>query len=290
LPLHGQNFPRPLSNLSSLAVFGPGLIGGSILRARGKFFPGSKLRIWGRSHANLEQVKSTLGDECFISTDPSEVAAGAEAVIFCTPVDSMEELAEKIHTSASSARWFTDAGSVKGDLVLRLEKILGPRYLGSHPMAGSEKTGFSSASAGLFTNAVCILTPTGTTPPEVRREVGEFWQGLGCRITECDPFQHDEMVARVSHLPHLTAAALVEVVADEALNVAGPGFRDSTRIAMGDPEMWTGILMENRDAVLRSIEKLEDSLQTAAEALRHNDRQSLKNLLSHAAQKRARIS
>jgi prephenate dehydrogenase len=289
LPIHRQNFPRPLSKLNSLAVYGPGLIGGSILRACGKCFPDLELRVWGRSREHLEEVSRALHGRCFTSTDAVAVATGAEGVIFCTPVDFMEELAQKIAHAAGSARWFTDAGSVKGSLVLRLKKILGHRYLGAHPMAGSEKTGFANATESLFQNSVCILTPTAETADETQREVADFWRSLGCRITESDPFVHDQMVAQVSHLPHLAAAALVQAVGRDAFSVAGPGFRDSTRIAMGDAEMWAGILLENREAVLDALLNLETILQSATGALRSNDRDCILELLASAAEKRSQI-
>jgi prephenate dehydrogenase len=290
LPVHRQNFPRPLSLPASLAVFGPGLIGGSILLACARLFPEIKLRAWSRKFPALEKVQAGLGDEVFVSTDAAEVAQEATGLIFCTPVEFMEDLAREIAPTLGEARWLTDAGSVKGDLVRRLEDILGSRYVGAHPMAGSEKSGFEHARADLFTGSVCLLTPTASTSPEAADAVAEFWRGLGCDILFCEPHRHDELVARVSHLPHVVAAALAQIVPGEALPLAGSGFRDSTRIAMGDAAMWAGILLENREAVLSALQEMEGQLQIFTTALREQSRSVLQKELLSAARQRRQLS
>lgn len=289
MPLHRENLSRPLTIPTSLAVLGPGLIGGSILRACRDFFPSCKLRVWGRSGRALEAIQAELGGDLFVSTDPAEVVGGAGGIVLCTPVEFMEELAARFAGAVAPSSWITDAGSVKGRLAGDLESILGHRYVGAHPMAGSEKTGFVHSSANLFEDAVCILTPTDQTAPDATLEVSAFWRALGCRIFQCDPFLHDQLVADISHLPHLAASVLVQSINSDALSVAGPGFRDCTRVAMGDAGMWAGILLGNREAVLRSLDAFEKDLQEVRKMLQAGDRTALDHLLASAAQKRSGV-
>jgi prephenate dehydrogenase len=178
----------------------------------------------------------------------------------------MPELAQRIAPVVSPTALITDVGSVKGCVV----EALGPifrgraRFIGSHPMAGSEQTGLAAARADLFRDSVCIVTPDPSSAAADVAEVRAFWETLGCRVRELGPQEHDEIVARVSHFPHLLAAALVQSVQDagsHALQFAGPGFRDTTRVAAGPPEMWTEILRTNRRAVQKSAEAMIEKLR-----------------------------
>lgn len=270
----GQLGHKPSAEPSTpacLAILGPGLIGGSLIRAL-KAWPGPPtLRVWGRSERSLTPAREFLGTEAFFTTSAREAVAGADGVILCTPVEAMPALAAEIAGALSPTTWVTDAGSVKGTVVKALEPLLGPCFLGAHPMAGSEKTGFRHSSADLFQDAVCILTPTNATTSETRQAVAAFWQNVGCRLLESTPEAHDRAIAAISHVPHVVAAALVLSANEEAQSMTGPGFRDCTRIAMGDAGLWTGILRENRPALLDALGAFRHQLDSFMQAIAASD-------------------
>lgn len=250
--------------MTRLAVFGPGLLGGSIAlaaRASGRF----EVAVWGRRTAAIEELRARgMADDA--STDARAVADGADIVVFCVPVGAMPELAQRVAPAISPRTLVTDVGSVKEVVVNALSPIFRgrARFVGSHPMAGSEQTGLAAARADLFAGSVCILTPEAASAAADVADVRAFWETLGCRVRELPPSEHDEIVARVSHFPHLLAAALVQAVAEggtEALEFAGPGFRDTTRVAAGPPAMWTDILRTNRHAVQKSAEAMIEKLR-----------------------------
>jgi prephenate dehydrogenase len=178
----------------------------------------------------------------------------------------------------------TDVGSVKTSVVTALEPILADsaRWVGSHPMAGSERTGLEAARADLFQGAACIVTPTSGTDPEAQRVAVEFWTALGCRVRCMSPQEHDRLVGQVSHLTHLAVAALATVPEAQARELAGGGFRDSTRIAASAVEMWTEILMNNRQAVEAPLGQLIATLEKARAALAKGDEKVLQELLRQA--------
>ena len=172
----------------------------------------------------------------------------------------MPSLAEKIAPALSNGATVTDVGSVKAAVVRRLEPILGGRFVGSHPLAGSEQSGFDAARANLFEGAVCLVTPTASSSPESTRTVRNLWESVGCRLVEMSPERHDECVARVSHLPHAVAAALVNSISlrvPDAGALAGGGYRDTTRIAAASPAMWREILLENSAEMAAGLEDID---------------------------------
>ena len=255
-------------SLPRVAIVGPGLLGGSIalaVRARGL----GSVAIWAR---RAEAAEAALRDGFaeVASTELREVVEGADVVVLCTPVGAMPALAREIAPLVKADALITDVGSVKAALVAEIAPIFRGRFVGSHPMAGSEQTGMQAARAGLFEGAVCIVTPEAASLPETVAAVGEFWTSLGCRVRQLSPVEHDEVVALISHLPHLLAATLVNTVADRnaaAFGYAGPGFRDTTRVAGGAPEMWAEILTANRESVLKSADAMIESLREIANIL-----------------------
>lgn len=198
----------------------------------------------------------------------------------------MEDLASRIAPHILENAWVTDAGSIKGNLVSKLHSILGSGYIGAHPMAGSEKSGFSNAKPNLFHNAVCFLTPTPSSSPSALEQVANFWQFLGCKTTICSPEEHDLIVAHISHLPHLTAAALVLTASAKFQPYSGPGYRDTTRVALGPPELWRDILLQNSTSILQSLDTLLQNLHLFRQALQNQSADELFRLLSHAAETR----
>ncbi len=275
-----------------LAVFGPGLLGGSLLhdaRALGA----KELRVWARREESLEAVRRAgLAD--FTSTGAAEVVKGADIAVLCVPVGGMKELAHQLAAAVPSPQTlFTDVGSVKGMVMREVAPVFtgaGLTFIGSHPMAGSEKTGFAAARAGLYRDAVCILTPPPGTPEEALGRLRDFWQALGSRIREMGAMEHDEAVARISHLPH-AAAVLTTLTAfrphPQYTELAAGGLRDTTRVASGDPSMWCEILMENRAAVLAALVEFRDNAAALRDALESRDHAALKAVLTTAQQLRA---
>ena len=265
--------------LRKLAILGPGLLGGSIgLAARHRKIAG-KVAIWARrQEAADEAYKLGAADEA--TTDLNRVVADAELVVLAVPIGAMQALSKQIPPGCV----VTDVGSVKYPVVNALAGIL-PKFVGAHPMAGSEQAGIEAARRDLFENAVCIVTPREDTDKAALNLVFEFWKSLGCQVRTLAPQEHDEIIARVSHLPHLVAAAVVNVVCNDGahpLNFVGPGFKDFTRIASGPPEMWTEIAVENRQEITRALDALIEDLGKLRTALENADAIELRAMLKRA--------
>ena len=268
-----------------ISIYGPGLLGGSVALAVLERMPGVRVRFWARRESAEAQIRAR-GIEAEFFTDPASAAVGASLIILCTPVETMPRLANAIAGAELAEDCLvTDVGSVKGDVVRALEPVLGARFLGSHPMAGSEKTGIDVARADLFENAACLLTPTEATPPASLERLRRFWKALGCRILEFGPDEHDEKVARISHLPHMmavvTTLAALRGDADAIACVAG-GFRDTTRVAAGDPGLWTGIAMGNRPALVSRLKVAASTLSELVGLLESADEEALRQILAEA--------
>lgn len=270
----------------TIAIYGPGLLGGSLALAVQERFPHTRLRLWARREAAEAGIRAR-GIQADFFTDAVQAAAGASLIILCTPVETMEGLARQIlQADLTSDCLITDVGSVKGSVVAALEPVLGTRFIGSHPMAGSEKTGIEVARADLFVNAACLLTPCpASSDPARLQRLRTFWDALGCRLLEMTPFEHDEKVARISHLPHMMAVVttLAALRTDpSAVACAANGFRDTTRVAGGDPGLWTGIALENRTALLAQLRTASDTLTELLEILDKPDEEELRRFLAEA--------
>jgi prephenate dehydrogenase len=205
-------------------------------------------------------------------------------VILCVPIEAMAGLVNEFRDALKPDALVTDVGSVKGSVERDLAPLLEDRalWIGSHPMAGSERGGFAAARADLFESATVILTPTKQTAREAKRRAEKFWTALGAQLTELAPTEHDQMVAAVSHIPHLLAAALVNHAVEHGdLDLAAGGFRDTTRVASGSAGLWTEILLANRDAVAGQLNFLVEALQKLQAALRNgNDPDAKSELLA----------
>lgn len=248
---------------SKIAIVGPGLIGGSIALELRSRFPEIEVAIWARRQETIDQVAPLV---TLASTELQHVVSGADLVVLCTPVEAMPALAQRIVDWITPETLVTDVGSVKNTVVQTLTPVFRKRarFIGSHPMAGAEQTGFSAARLELFTGSVCIVTPEADTSPADVRAVSHFWQGLGCQVRSLSPEEHDKVVALISHLPHLLAASLVNLVDSQnsqAFEFCGPGFRDTSRVASGDPTMWTGIFTANRAALANCTKAMIEKLQ-----------------------------
>jgi prephenate dehydrogenase len=182
-------------------------------------------------------------------------------------------------------------GSTKESIVAMVDSGLahrrsGPRFVGSHPLAGDHRTGPEHARADLFDGRTVVVTPTESTRPAAVTEVSGFWQSLGANVTTMSPAKHDAALAITSHLPHLAAVALAAATPSELLRLTATGWRDTTRIAGGDPKLWQAILVANRPRVIEAIELLDEMLGKMREALEEGDYESLLSILEAAAKKK----
>ncbi len=276
--------------IETLAVVGVGLIGGSIARAAKTRGLARHVVGVGRSLARLEEARQRgVIDEA--AGDLRDAARRAELVIFCTPVDRIVEGVRTAADASPVGALITDAGSVKGCICRALVQGLpaGIEFVGSHPLAGSERQGFEHADAQLFENRVCVVTPVESSSRPAVDRVKAFWKRLGATIIEMKPEAHDKALAETSHLPHLAAAALAGTLSAENTALAASGFRDTTRIASGDSELWSAILLGNRDEVLASLSRYDTSLTRFRRALEQNDSAALKELLKAAKSKRESV-
>jgi prephenate dehydrogenase len=247
-----------------IAIIGPGLLGTSIALAARRA-SGQSIAVWARRVEIVEELRTRQVAD-LVSDNLSATVAGANVVVLCVPIGAMPKLAREIAPHLQPNALITDVGSVKAPVVAELSAIFrgSARFIGSHPMAGSEKNGHEAAAADLFDGRVCIVTPDDTTVPDVVTEATAFWQMLGCEVRTLSPAEHDEIVGLVSHLPHLLAATLVNAVAAEnptAFDFHGPGFSSTTRVAGGPPAMWTEILCTNRTAVRAGAQAMIEKLR-----------------------------
>lgn len=284
---------KPLS-FSSVAILGPGLLGGSLALAVRKQLPNVHVRLWGRREEPLEYARSS-GASHVASTRMEEVLEGADLVVLATPVGVMPRLVPGMLPLLKPGALVTDVGSVKGCVHQSVGAVLteaGVAFIGSHPMAGSEKQGMEHASGELFRDATCILTNDGHVHEDVLLLLQRFWERVGCHCVRMNAADHDSSVARISHIPHLLSALCVHSALDggdvKLLGlVSAGGFRDTTRVSMGEPSMWAEILTENAPAVLERLDEALCQLEEARNMLSAGDKEALREWLKAAAEKRA---
>lgn len=273
-----------------VAILGLGLLGGSIAIVSRKRTIASRVVGWShREQTRLTALENGVIDECHPT--PQEAVSKADLVILCTPVGAMPQLLEMIAPALKKGAIVTDVGSTKRSVVAAAERLLAPTnpFVGSHPMAGSERSGITAADEKLFDDRLCLLTPNERTDPKAMVEVAEFWHDLGMRTTQISPGEHDRLLADVSHLPHLLAAAMVSIQEERAIGIAGQGFKDSTRIAAGDAALWRDIFLDNREGVIRSLDRFMASLKDYRTALQAGDGHRIETLLAAASERRKKI-
>ncbi len=272
-----------MADLRSITILGPGLLGGSLALALGHLSSRPSVTVWARRSEAVDEVL-TRHIAPLATTDLSAAVGNADAVILCTPMGVMPDLARAILPHLRPGTFVTDIASVKAPVEAALAPIfLGhARWIGSHPMAGGEQAGLHAARPDLFHHARVILTPTPATPPETLAQAKSFWTQLDCTCLTTDPATHDRAVAQISHLPHLLAALLINAVQPDALPFRGPGFLDTTRIAAGPAPMWAEILLENRSAVLAALDQFQLATDRARAALLHQNEKELHDILSNA--------
>ncbi|MDP7011781.1 MAG: prephenate dehydrogenase/arogenate dehydrogenase family protein [Verrucomicrobiota bacterium] len=265
-----------------ITLVGVGLLGGSIgLAVKQRGVCGRVVGFVRRAESVKECLSAGVVDEA--TQDLAAAVADASLIILCTPVGDMGELAAQLKPHLAAESVITDVGSVKAGVVREVEPVL-PRFVGSHPMCGSEKIGVVHARGDLFVDAACAVTPTDQSDPTAVETVNNFWTALGSNVISLTAEDHDTIVARTSHLPHVVASALVDAVlakprARESMFL-GAGFRDTTRLASGSPPMWRDIALTNADAIARSIDDLQVELERVKAALDAKDAVALETFFT----------
>ncbi len=277
---------RPLL-FERIAVMGVGLIGGSVALAAKKWGAARHVIGFGR---NRDRLQAALGrgviDE--IASTPEELAK-CELVVVCTPVDRIaDDVLFALNATKETSAIVTDAGSVKGKILTAVDEVFeNDRFIPAHPLAGSHQHGFEHASANLFLTRLCLLTPQ---PKQVSAPktllVKQFWEQIGMRVQTMSAEEHDRILALTSHLPHLAASVVASVVDPKLLSYAATGYRDTTRVAAGDPELWAAILSMNAPSVIEGIDQMIQSLSLYREHLANNRQQALVPLLQQGCENR----
>lgn len=280
--------------IGRLSIVGLGLLGGSVAKAARAASLAQEIMGVGRNPKSLEPaLRERAVDR--ITTDLAEGVRGADMIVLATPVATLERQLPAVWEAASSHALLTDVGSTKAGIVRAAEALGASRplgFVGSHPMAGSNLSGFSVARADLFSGATVILTPTDRTPSEPIKRVTEFWEAMGGRVTVMDPATHDRAVAAISHLPHLVVDALVAAVVDmdpRFLDVAARGFKDTTRIAASDPAVWREIFQQNREALAEAVAAFRGALGRLEGILAAGDDAAIESALEAIRQTRAEL-
>ncbi len=280
-------------HFGKLTLVGVGLLGGSVgLAAKQRRLAAHVCGLVRRAAAVAECEQLGVVDSA--TRNLATAVSDADLVVLCSPIGQMRALLKDLLPFLKPDAIVTDVGSVKGSVVEELEPLaasVGVRFVGSHPMAGAEKTGASAARADLFQGAVCVVTPTQRTDPEALRIVEGFWKAVGSRVLTLSPAQHDDLVGRSSHLPHVVAAELVNYVLSpvhpkEQAQLCASGFRDTTRVASGSPEMWRDIALANRRHLGRVLGVFIEDLAEFRRALEEGDAASVGEFFAQAKARR----
>jgi len=264
-----------------------GLIGGSVglaAKARGLF---REVRGATRRRSTLDAARRVGAVDTPCRT-PEEAARGADVVVVATAVSKIPEFCLRCAPHSAPDAIITDVGSVKGyiDSSVRPHMPEGRTFIGSHPLAGSEKRGVVNATPDLLEGATCIITPAEDSPQTALETLSQFWQALGMRVFSMPPQEHDAILAHVSHLPHLVAAAIVSAIPDAALPFGASGLRDTTRVAQGDAELWRDIIEANQQQVIEALEAFGASMEVLKGSILRGDWEGLSQFLREACDKR----
>ena len=282
------------ASFTTIAVLGPGLLGGSIAKAVRELMPGCELRLWARREEPLALARR-LGITEHTCRDLGEAVRGANLVILATPIGVFPQLVEGMLPELAAEALVTDVGSVKEVVHATAGHMLtqaGHYFIGSHPMAGAEKQGLEHARADLLQGATVALTNPHGVPAELLGQLTDFWQALGSVTCELSPAEHDRAVARISHVPHILAALCARQAADAGdteRQLASTGFRDTTRVSSGGAAMWADILWANTPAIRESLSACMADLQALDALLAQQDKPGLSAWLEQAKEAREYI-
>lgn len=279
--------------IRKLCIVGVGLIGGSLARALRDAGACGQIVGCSRRRENLEKAVA-LGVIDGFDTDIGKAVEAADMVFVSVPMGAMEAVFRAMIGRLASDAVITDAGSAKRGVLSAARDAFGgvPKCLvPGHPIAGTERSGVGASFASLFQGRQVILTPVAETDPEAVNRVRAMWEAVGANVSEMDAGHHDEVLAATSHLPHVLAYALVDVLGEmnervEIFRYAAGGFRDFTRIASSDPRMWHDICLANADAITTVLERFRSELDSVAESIRNGDGAAIEALFARAKQLR----
>jgi prephenate dehydrogenase len=267
----------------TVTIVGVGLIGGSIGLALRERKLAERVIGVGRRAASLRKAKK-IGVVDATTLHIDEGVADADLVVVATPIAQIVDQIRSAAAGCSSGTLITDAGSTKASIVKSLDGQLpdSVRFVGSHPLAGSEKSGPQAARADLFEGRVAVVTPCRSTKAGAAEDAADFWSALGATVFMMTPEQHDAALASTSHLPHFLASALAAATPPADLPLTATGWQDTTRIAAGDPQLWSQIFLDNRRNVLKSLARFEKTVHRAKAAIERGDAKALEKLLTEA--------
>jgi len=267
-------------------IIGPGLLGASIGMVLYEKRIAQQIHAYLRNEKKRQECENSLWcDRAFTELLPA--IEDSDLILLCSTVDHIAELLPQVLKSAKQGALITDVGSLKEKICEIAGSSVGIEhgmFIGSHPMTGSEKNGIEHASSRIFEGKQCIVTPTGEKDKNRLDKLVSMWSSIGMNVTTMNPKRHDEIVASISHLPHLVSSSLMNAMSEnkEWLKLSGNGFKDSTRIASGNPEMWLQILQGNKKNLLREIDSLKQELENFKTALKSDDCRKLICLLTNA--------
>jgi prephenate dehydrogenase len=272
----------------SVAIVGVGLIGGSIGKALKARRLATRVVGVGRSDAGLDEARRS-GAVTEATTDLPSAVAAADLVVVATGVAAIPDLLDEIDAAVEPGTLIVDAGSAKARIVAaweRRRRSRRGRFVGGHPLAGSHRRGPAAADAGLFAGRVAIVTPATRTPPGDVTDAGSFWAALGATVFVMSPKEHDRILAVTSHAPHMIAAAVAAATPPAVRRFTAGGWRDTTRIAAGDPELWADIILDNPGNVADALRRIAGETAKMLAAIEAGDRRRLAAILRRAQEAR----
>ena len=278
------------TDFPDITILGSGLLGGSLALALAALENPPRVRLWARKPETVAAA-ALLGIPR-VTCDLGEAVQSANLVILAVPVGSMASLVTAALTAGlPDDCLITDVGSVKRVPHQKIGPLLRDRkihFIGSHPMAGSERNGLSAVTPGLFRNAACLLTNDDGAPAEQTAALERFWKNIGCLTSWMSAAVHDELVARISHLPHIIAASAARVCLKDPSEgrFGGGGLRDTTRVAAGNPSMWAEIVIENREALVGPLRETIADLSEILATLENADQEHARQWLATAKKRR----
>lgn len=266
-----------------VAIIGTGLIGASLgLALKKKGLAGEIIGVSRHNNSLAIARRNRAIDRGSLNLN---IIREADLVILATPVKTIISLAPAVARIIKPSCIVTDVGSTKKEIVSKLDRLF-TFYLGSHPLAGSEKRGVNHANGELFKNSICILTPTRETRRIALRKIKTLWKRLGSKVLCFSPDEHDRILSFASHLPHLLAFSLIRTVPQGFLRFSGGGLRDTTRIAASDSQVWSDVFLTNRKHLLKALAALEKELSRMKKYIRNKDNATLARMLKDAKGKR----
>lgn len=279
-----------MKDLRQITVIGLGLLGGSVGLTILRCF--SSVKVIGFAHRPATRKKAKqIAVASEITGDLKAAVKDADLVVLATPIQTFEQFFSDISGCLKEGAIVTDVGSTKNLPHIWAKKRLPKNvyYVGSHPIAGSEQRGVEYSRDDLFEQAVCIVTSTKDTNKKAAAKMVRFWKQMGCCVKTMNPSEHDRILANVSHLPHITAASLLNSNSDSQLKFAGKGFIDTSRVASGPPNIWVDILMTNAPNCIGSINKLQSELEQFKKAIKKGQKNKVEKLLENARNKRSEL-